>query len=122
MDDPDVTAVVCASDVLALAVLAELPGVAAPGADVGVVGFDDTAGAQLAGLSSVSQPLGRVARDCIRLITDLLDVSDGSARNDQILLCPELVVRSTSLRGHSSGAEDGAPVPLSLEPESGGTT
>lgn len=123
LDDPDITAVVCASDVLALAVLAELfRRGRRPGTDVAVVGFDDTAGAQLAGLSSVSQPLGRVARDCIRLITDLLDLPDGSAGNDQILLCPELVVRSTSLRGHSSGAEGGAPVPLSLEPESGGTT
>jgi DNA-binding LacI/PurR family transcriptional regulator len=113
-----VTAVVCASDVLALAALAELTrrGMRA-GEDFGVVGFDDTAVAQLAGVSSVSQPLTEVARRCIRLITDLLDAPGSSAHNDQVLLRPDLVVRSSSLRAPAAdAAESELPVPLSLDP------
>jgi DNA-binding LacI/PurR family transcriptional regulator len=134
LDDRQVSAVVCASDVLALATLAELArrGMRA-GEDVGVVGFDDTAVAQLAGVSSVSQPLTEVARRCVRLITDLLDAPGSTAPNDQVLLRPDLVVRSSSLRTPAPDvAASELAVPLSLEPgpdsgtdpapESGGTT
>jgi DNA-binding LacI/PurR family transcriptional regulator len=70
LDGDRPTAVVCVSDNLALALLAEMShrGLRA-GTDVAVTGFDDTDGARLAGLSSVSQPFTEAARTCIRLIT-----------------------------------------------------
>jgi DNA-binding LacI/PurR family transcriptional regulator len=121
--DRTVTAIVAASDVLALAVLAELSrrGIR-PGEDVGVVGFDDTTVAHMAGLSSVSQPLSDVAHTCIRLITDLVNRPAGSRANDQVLLSPDLVVRSTSLRRNSTDVDPTRVVAgLTPNPDPGGT-
>lgn len=94
------TALVCVSDVLGLAVLAELNerGLQ-PGTDVAVVGFDDTDVAQMAGLSSVNQPLAEVADACVRLITRLLQSPDRSSPPDRVLLTPTLVARASSGAG-----------------------
>jgi DNA-binding LacI/PurR family transcriptional regulator len=86
--DTDITAVVCASDSLALGALRELPGRA-------VVGFDDTAVAQAVGLTSVSQPLGEAAGRCIDLLAELLDGRSPGAPT-QVLLPPSLVLRKTA--------------------------
>lgn len=100
LGDGGPSAVVCVSDVLALGVLAELTarGMRA-GTDVAVTGFDDTDVAQLAGLSSVNQPLVQVADSCIQLITDLLDAPVVSGPPEQVLLRPSLVVRQSSRPG-----------------------
>jgi DNA-binding LacI/PurR family transcriptional regulator len=84
----DITAVVCASDSLALGAMRALPGRA-------VVGFDDTAVAQAIGLTSVSQPLAEAAGRCMDLLAELLD---GRAPDHptHLLLPPSLVVRRTA--------------------------
>lgn len=96
LDRAEPTAVVCASDVLGLGVMAE---VAARGSRVGsevaVVGFDDTDIGQVAGLSSLAQPLVDVAAHSARMIAALLDGS-APADAEQVLLAPTLVVRSSS--------------------------
>jgi DNA-binding LacI/PurR family transcriptional regulator len=84
----DVTAVVCASDSLALGALRALPGRA-------IVGFDDTAVAQAVGLTSVSQPLAEAAARCMGLLAELLDGSAPTTPT-QLLLPPSLVVRRTA--------------------------
>jgi DNA-binding LacI/PurR family transcriptional regulator len=98
LDRAQPTAVVCASDVLGLGVMAEI---AARGLKVGeqvaVVGFDDTDIGQVSGLSSLAQPLVDVARHSARLIAALLDDS-GPEVPEQVLLRPELIIRSSSSR------------------------
>jgi DNA-binding LacI/PurR family transcriptional regulator len=84
----DLTAVVCASDSLALGALRALPGRA-------VIGFDDTAVAHAIGLTSVSQPLAEAAARCMHLLTELLD-GRAPATPTQLLLPPSLVVRQTA--------------------------
>src|SRR5699024_3469182 len=62
----DVTAVVCASDSLALGALRARPGRA-------VIGFDDTPVARAIGLTSVNQPLAEAAARCMDLLIELFD-------------------------------------------------
>ncbi|XGX77902.1 HTH-type transcriptional repressor CytR [Terrabacter sp. BE26] len=87
-------ALVCASDALALGawrVLLERG--LRPGADVGLVCFDDTDIAQALDLSSLHQPLDRVADRVLHVL------GARSASRDPaggLLLPPELVVRSSS--------------------------
>lgn len=87
------TALVCASDSLALAALSvtERRGDGAP--DVPVVGFDDTPVARVLGLSSVAQPLREAASACIQLLTDVIDGTAAEPRH--VLLTPRLVTRRT---------------------------
>ena len=69
------------------------------GADVGVVGFDDSAAAQVTwpGLSSVRQPLEDVA---VALVETLHDVLGHRPVAEQgVMLEPRLVVRRSSQRG-----------------------
>lgn len=90
------TAVVCASDVLALGVVAEIAArCRTVGHDVAVVGFDDTDIGQVSGLSSLSQPLIDVATHCARMIAARLD-GTAPREAEQVLLAPTLVVRSSS--------------------------
>lgn len=90
------TAVVCASDVLGLGVMAEIAARGGKvGYDVAVVGFDDTDIGQVSGLSSLTQPLVDVAAHSARMIAALLDGSAPPAA-EQLLLAPTLVVRSSS--------------------------
>lgn len=87
---PAVDALVCASDSLALGALRA---VRESGRKCAVTGFDDTAVAQVVGLSSVSQPLTEAAARCIDLLAGVLD---RSAAPSQLLLQPSLVLRQTS--------------------------
>ena len=86
---PEVTALVCASDSLALGAMRADPTKA-------VVGFDDTAVAQAVGLTSVSQPLAESAAGCMDVLAQILD-GDRPGHPTQTLLSPSLVVRRTSL-------------------------
>ncbi|MEU5939186.1 substrate-binding domain-containing protein [Micromonospora sp. NPDC047548] len=100
---PPPTALVCASDSLALGALQaarpSAPAVRAapdgrPGAGVPVIGFDDTPVAAAVGLTSVSQPLRDAAARCVDLLTAVLD---GPPRTPApVLLQPSLVVRHTA--------------------------
>jgi DNA-binding LacI/PurR family transcriptional regulator len=84
------TAVVCASDSLALGALQAVRRV---GARVAVVGFDDTPVAAAVGLTSVSQPLAAAAARCVELLTGVLDGHDSVS---PALLEPVLVRRHTA--------------------------
>ncbi len=66
-------AVVCASDALALGVLhAALGRGWRAGHDVGIVGFDGSAMAEMSGLTSIAQPLDEIADHLFALVHDLL--------------------------------------------------
>jgi LacI family transcriptional regulator len=93
---PRATAVVAASDTLALGCYRALRGSGrSPGLDVAVVGFDDSPAAGLLSpsLSSVRQPLEEVGRACTRLL--MSRINDPSAGPEHVLLTPELVVRES---------------------------
>lgn len=66
-------AVVCASDALALGVLhAALGRGWRAGPDIGIVGFDGSAMAEMSGLTSIAQPLDEIADHLLALVHDLL--------------------------------------------------
>ncbi|GAB3708801.1 LacI family DNA-binding transcriptional regulator [Nocardiopsis oceani] len=99
LDRPEApTALVCASDMLALGALGALAqrGLT-PGRDVAVVGFDDLPAAALPGveLTTLRQPIHEIGRGVVDLVLARLDHrSDTSPR--QTLLRPKLVVRTSS--------------------------
>ncbi|MCW2784784.1 MAG: LacI family transcriptional regulator [Marmoricola sp.] len=97
---PDrVTGFVCASDTLGIGVLHALAerGLR-PGIDVGVVGFDDSLGAQVTwpGLTSVRQPLEQVAIEIVELLHGVLSLKP--VREPARMLEPTLVVRRSTQR------------------------
>lgn len=102
------TAFVCVSDSLALGVFDGLRGAGrSPGADLPVIGFDDTPVAYALGLTSLAQPLIAAAGACIRLLVDLLEPRpDTASQPAHLLLPPQLVLRATG----------GAPVAPSVSP------
>ena len=89
--DAPPTAVVCASDSLALGALQAVRAADPP---VAVVGFDDTPVAAAVGLTSVSQPLGDAAARCVDLLTAVLDGDQQTPA--PVLLQPSLVLRHTA--------------------------
>jgi LacI family transcriptional regulator len=95
------TAVFCANDLLALGILQALfnAGVNVP-RDMAIVGYDDIdfAAAAAVPLTSVRQPataMGALAADLLLEETD----GDGTHEHRQVVLQPELVVRSSTLVG-----------------------
>lgn len=124
------TALVCASDSLALGAMR-----VAATSGVAVTGFDDTPVAAAVGLTSVSQPLARAAAECMNLLARLLAEGpagekpiaehdngphdNGSHDNephhqpsgasaDHVLLAPNLVIREpvTAGRAATTGRAD----------------
>ena len=97
LDEAAPTAFVCASDTLAMGVLHALAerGLR-PGADVAVVGFDDSQVAQVVpgGLTSVRQPLEHVAVEVIRALAGLLAAPPHVGPG--VLLRPSLTIRGSS--------------------------
>lgn len=101
------TAIVCASDSLALGAWTELTARGLrPGTDVAVIGFDDSTTAGVVGLSSVAQPLGDAAAACLSMLHDTLarDRPRGGAADpgraptgppEPVLLTPTLIVRAS---------------------------
>jgi DNA-binding LacI/PurR family transcriptional regulator len=97
LHDPTITGFVCASDTLGIGVLhACADRGLRPGADIGVVGFDDSLAAQVTwpGLSSVRQPLEEVAVELVKALEGLLGASTGP--HEGVLLAPTLTVRGSS--------------------------
>ncbi len=91
-------AVVCASDVLALAVLhAVWRAGLRPGTDLGIVGFDDSELARMHGLTSVAQPMAAIGEHVLRLISEAL-AGRTPERVDGILLEPHLTLRASTAR------------------------
>lgn len=99
LQDPSVTGFACASDTLAIGVLhACAERGLRPGADIGVVGFDDSLAAQVTwpGLSSVRQPLEQVAVELVQILHTVL--AHKSLTDKGRMLQPSLVVRGSSRR------------------------
>ncbi|MGW6505666.1 LacI family DNA-binding transcriptional regulator [Nonomuraea angiospora] len=90
--DPGVTALVCASDSLALGALQARE----PGRPVAVIGFDDTPAARAVGLSSVHQPLGEAAAACVELLARALESPDAGPPSAHVLLAPTLTIRQSA--------------------------
>lgn len=98
------TAVVCASDTLAVGALAAVTDAGAtPGRDVAVTGFDDSDLARLTrpGLASLRQPVRLVAQTLVDQVLDRLGVLDEDPRPAG-LLAPELVLRPSAPPGRSA--------------------
>ena len=86
------TAVVCASDSLALGALTVARN---RGTSLAVVGFDDTPVAAAVGLTSLAQPLTEAAHRSLDLLLDQLDGTGGTQAR-RVLLAPHLVERASS--------------------------
>lgn len=92
------TALVCASDSLALGATGAAPGLA-------VTGFDDTPVARAVGLTSLAQPLVPAAAACLEQV---LEVIGGSADAPQhVLLAPTLTVRQSTHEPATAGPNRG---------------
>ncbi|MET3961425.1 DNA-binding LacI/PurR family transcriptional regulator [Marmoricola sp. OAE513] len=94
-----VTGFACASDTIGIGVLHALAERnLRPGVDVGVVGFDDSLGAQVTwpGLTSVRQPLEQVAIEVVDLVNTVL--SHRHVEEPARMLEPTLVVRRSTSR------------------------
>jgi LacI family transcriptional regulator len=95
------TAVFCANDLLALGVLQSLfeAGVQVPG-QVAIMGYDDIefAAAAAVPLTSVRQPAAEMGRIAMELLAAETSAEGSPHQHRQIVLQPELVVRSSSLR------------------------
>lgn len=99
LEDPTITGFACVSDTLAIGVLhACAERGLRPGLDIGVVGFDDSLGAQVTwpGLSSIRQPLEEVAVELVRILHLVLAHKEIPARGR--MFTPSLVVRRSSRR------------------------
>lgn len=97
---PDLDAVFCASDLIAVGALRTLAaaGRSVPG-DVAVVGFDDSpvATTTTPPLTSVHQPVEEMGREMARLL--LAAIADPGAVGRRIILATELAVRESSQGG-----------------------
>jgi DNA-binding LacI/PurR family transcriptional regulator len=93
LDAAGPTALVCASDSLALGALRAV-GARGPGR-VAVIGFDDTPVAQAVGLTSVAQPLAEAASGCVALLTRLLDGAGDAGHHGSLMLRPRVVARDS---------------------------
>lgn len=87
------TAVVCASDSLAIGALSAARTRSAP---LAVVGFDDTPVAAALDLTSVAQPLAEVADRALGLLLRRFDGAHDDPGTPHVLLNPHLVVRGSS--------------------------
>ena len=96
---PDLDAIICVSDTLAIGAATALPN----DTDIVITGFDDTASAQSMGLPSIAQPLTEIARNIMHIIQNRLDATSSahtassltseSPDNCHILLPPSIVIR-----------------------------
>jgi DNA-binding LacI/PurR family transcriptional regulator len=95
---PDLDAVFCASDLMAVGALAALiaAGRRIP-EDVAVVGFDDSpiAATSRPPLTSVRQPIEEMGREMVHLLLDLIAHNDRVAR--RVVLATELILRASSM-------------------------
>ena len=94
---PDIDAIFAASDVMAAGALQALERAGRrPGADVAVVGFDDSDAARLANppLTTVRQPIEDMGRQMAAILLE--HISEGTSSPRRVVLGTELVVRSTT--------------------------
>jgi len=95
--DPELTAIFCGNDPMALGVMRALTerGFRVPG-DISVVGFDDVpeAGYYLPPLTTVRQDFGEVGRQALRALVDRM--SGVIPPGPRIRVAPELIVRASA--------------------------
>src|SRR5580704_7004066 len=95
--DPELTAIFCGNDTMALGVIRALTerGFGVPG-DVSVVGFDDVpeAGYYLPPLTTVRQDFGEVGRQALGALVDRM--SGAIPPGPRIRVAPELIVRASA--------------------------
>jgi LacI family transcriptional regulator len=106
---PDVTAVYCANDLIALGLMsaaAEQGRVV--GQDLSVAGFDDIFVSQLVtpALTTVRQPIARLGREAAQLAVGAIEGRGN--RPDRIVLPVELVVRGSTARAPGRKARPGS--------------
>lgn len=94
---PDLTAILCVSDVYAHGVLryAERAGIRVP-EDLSVSGFDDTPDAARHGLTTVRQPMAEKGRTAGRLLLGETSSDGNSGPPSKTLLPTELVIRTST--------------------------
>lgn len=90
--DRGVSAIVCASDTIALGAHLAVEARGGRSPRIPIVGFDDTPVARALGLSSVAQPAVRAARTSIALLVSRLD---GRRSPEHVLLRPSPVYRDS---------------------------
>lgn len=91
--DAGATALVCASDSLAIGAFGA---VQVDGSRIAVVGFDDSPTAAALGVSSIRQPLDSAARWAVTTVLEQIRGPD-PGRDHHGLLIPELVIRASSV-------------------------
>jgi DNA-binding LacI/PurR family transcriptional regulator len=92
-------AVVCGSDVFALAVLhAVWRAGLRPGADVGIVGFDDSELARMHGLTSLQQPMAEIGDRVLGMVAESLSGLSLPDDRGGLLLQPHLTPRASTAR------------------------
>lgn len=97
--DPQLTALVCTSDILAIGALAEAKrrGLRVP-EDLSITGFDGVAEAEQLGLTTVRQPMLEKGRAAGRLLMDTAE----PGRPRTVTLDTELLLGRTSARPHTA--------------------
>jgi DNA-binding LacI/PurR family transcriptional regulator len=96
-------AVVCASDTLALAAHQAVRDQGLrPGADVGLIGFDDTDTAQVFGLTSLQQPLAQIAQTLLSYLA-AADAGAGSPAHGAVF-DPVVIPRDSTSRHGTNAA------------------
>ncbi len=92
---PRPTAVICATDIIAIGVRAHLERVGLRmGQDIAVAGYDDTPVAVALGLTSVHQDIATIAGTLTNIL--LAEIQGTPALNRQVLVEPSLIVRESS--------------------------
>ncbi len=103
-DEPDLTAIFCGNDTMALGALRALTerGLRIP-QDVSVVGFDDVPDASyyMPPLSTVRQDFGEVGRQALNVLVDRM--SGASAAGLRVRVDTELIVRQSAAEPRSRG-------------------
>jgi len=96
---PEVTAVVCGNDELAMGLIRGLStkGIQCPD-DVSVTGYDDAlwAGRHAPSVTTVRQPWLKMAESAVQMVVDLRQEGMAERKSRSVLIEPELVVRETT--------------------------
>ncbi|HEY5249443.1 MAG TPA: LacI family DNA-binding transcriptional regulator [Dermatophilaceae bacterium] len=96
-------AIVCASDTLALTAYQGVRDQGLqPGADIGLIGFDDTDTAQAFGLSSLRQPLAEIAHTLVAFLADA--EAGGVAPAHGVVFDPVVIPRRSTERSSAAHA------------------
>lgn len=97
LDQQDISALVCVSDVMAAGAMAAAT--ARPSRSetkFAVVGFDNSELAVVMDLTTIEQPLAAVADHCVRMVIDRVRDDRGMTAVEQVLLTPTLITRGSS--------------------------